>query len=211
MNIIPHSPSRHSLREALNYRGCLICYVLEKYENDWMAYFQYQILTNEKVRQDLIASNGYCNDHFYVMSRLSSPIVNAILTRGLIERDMGEIDKGSFESKRAIHCPACQEMKEQEDFYLKELKNFLSDEAFQKEYEGTDGLCQIHLRKMLNSIDEGLSQFLLKTQGIQLRRLKDELEAFISKVRSTSRDMKEEKNSWWIAIEKLVGKKGLRE
>lgn len=211
MNINPQTPSKCSLRKVLNYRGCLICYVLEKDENDLMAYLQYQIMSNEKVRQNLVSFNGYCNDHFYIMSRLSSPIVNAILTRDLIERGIGEIEKGSFGWAGEINCPACQEMKEREEFYLKEFKALVSDRAFQKEYEGTDGLCQIHFKKVLNLVDEELSQFLLKTQAIQLRRLKGELETFISKVRSISRDMGEEKSSWWIAIEKMVGKKGLKE
>jgi hypothetical protein len=45
---------------------------------------------------------------------------------------------------------------------------------------------------------------------MHLRLLRSELETFISKVRSTSRDMGDEKNSWWVAIEKWIGKKGLK-
>jgi hypothetical protein len=43
---------------------------------------------------------------------------------------------------------------------------------------------------------------------MHLRLLKVELETYISKIRST-RDFREEKDSWWVAIEKIIGKKGL--
>jgi len=99
---------------------------------------------------------------------------------------------------------------EREEFYLEEFDALVSDKVFQGEYEGTDGLCRIHLKKVLNSVEDVLSRFLLTTQVMHLKLLKVELDTFISKVRSTSRDMGDEKNSWWVAIEKWVGKKGLR-
>jgi len=204
------SKMERSLREALNYRGCLICHVLDKDETDFIAQLQYETIKDEKVRQDLVSSNGYCNFHFYMMSRLSSPIVNATLAKDLIERDLGEIEKGSFESTRGANCPGCRYMREREESYLEEFAALVSDKVFQKEYEGTDGLCRIHLKKVLNSVEDELSRFLLTTQVLHLRLLKVELDTFLSKVRSTSRDMGEEKDSWWVAIEKMVGKKGLR-
>jgi len=200
-----------SLRKVIGYRGCLVCYMLEKDESDLMAQLQYQTIREEKVRRDLVSTNGYCNFHFYQMSRLSSPIVNAILARDLIEREIQEIDGGSFGSNWRIDCPVCHYVAEREDFYLTEFETLLPDRVFQKQYKGTDGLCRIHLRKVLNLLKEGeLYRYLLTTQVLHLRILRSELETFISKVRSTSRDMGDEKNSWWIAIEKWIGKKGLK-
>ena len=105
----------------------------------------------------------------------------------------------------------CRYIAEREDIYKKEFNTLLQERSFQKEYEGTDGLCRIHLERVLNLMKEGeLCQFLLTTQVLHLRILRSELETFISKVRSTSRDMGDEKHSWWIAIEKWIGKKGLK-
>ena len=199
-----------SLREVFGYRGCLICHVLDKDETDYMANLQYQTIEDERVRQDVVSSNGYCNFHFHVMARLTSPLVNAVLTKDLIEREIREIENGSFESNWEIDCPVCHYVEKREEVYLKEIETLLPDKAFQKEYEGTDGLCRAHLKKVLNSVEDVLSWFLLTTQVMHLKLLKVELETFISKVRSTSRDMGDEKNSWWVAIEKWVGKKGLR-
>jgi DNA-binding XRE family transcriptional regulator len=200
-----------SLREALNYRGCLICQVLERDEADFVAQLQYQTIKDERVRQNLVSSNGYCNFHFYQVARLSSPVVNAILTKDLIEQEIGQIENGSFKPNLEIDCQVCSSVAEREEYYLQELKTLLTDKAFQKEYEGTDGLCRIHLRRILNlSKENELSRFLLATQVMHLKLLKIELETFSSKVRSTQKDMGEEKNSWWVAIEKWVGKKGLR-
>lgn len=200
-----------SLREALRYRGCLICYVLDKDESDFMAQLQYDTVREEKVRRDLVLTNGYCNFHFYQMSRLSSPIVNAVLAKDLIEEEIKGKKRGSFGAVWRIDCPACRHVEDRENFYLQEFKTFLQERSFQKEYESSDGLCRIHLKRNLDLLGESeLSHFLIATQVLHLKLLKLELETFISKVRSTSRDMGPEKDSWWVAIEKWVGKKGLK-
>jgi len=201
-----------SLREALRYRGCLICHVLDKDESDLMAQLQYKTVTEEKIRRDLVSSNGYCNFHFHQMARMTSPIVNAILTRDLIDKEIEAIEGESLDPTSRIDCPVCHDTAKREDFYLKELGVLLQNKAFRMEYEGSDGLCRGHLKRAMNDLNGSeSSQFLLTTQLMHLKLLKVDLEIFISKVRSTSRDMGDEKNSWWIAIEKWVGKKGLRE
>jgi len=200
-----------SLREALEYRGCPICHVLDKDEFDFMATLQYQTIHEEKVRQDVVSANGYCNFHFHQMARLASPAGNALLTKDLIDAEIKEIEKGSFEPTLRIDCPVCKYADEREEFYVREFRALLFEKSFQKEYEATDGLCRIHLKGVLNLLQGGeLHQFMLASDMMHLRLLKVELETFISKVRSTSRDFKEEKNSWLVAIEKMAGKKGLK-
>jgi len=202
---------KRSLREALGYRGCLICHVLDKEETDFMAQLQYQIIKEDKVRQDVVSSNGYCNFHFHQMARLASPIGNAILTRDLIVAEIKEIEKGSFGPALRIDCPICNYADEREEFHVKEFRVLLPEKSFQKEYEATDGLCRIHLKRVLNLLQGGeLHQFMLASHMMHLRLLRVELETFISKVRSTSRDFREEKNSWLVAIEKMAGKRGLK-
>jgi len=202
---------KRSLREALGYRGCLICHVLDKEETDFMAQLQYQIIKEDKVRQDVVSSNGYCNFHFHQMARLASPMGNAVLTKGLIDSEIKEIERGSFGPTLRIDCPVCKYADEREEFYVKEFTALLSERSFRKEYEATDGLCRIHLKRVLNLLQGGeLHQFMLASHIMHLRLLRVELETFISKVRSTSRDFKEEKNSWLVAIEKMAGKRGLK-
>jgi len=200
-----------SLQVALEYRGCLICHMLDKDETDFMANLQHQTIKDEKVRQDVVSSNGYCNFHFHQMARLSSPMVNAILTKDLIDVEIKEIERDSVGPILKIDCPVCKYAAEREEFYVKEFRALLSEKSFQKEYEATDGLCRIHLKGVLDLLQGGeLHQFMLTSHMMHLRLLKAQLETFISKVRSTSRDFKEEKNSWLIAIEKMVGKRGLK-
>jgi len=55
-----------------------------------------------------------------------------------------------------------------------------------------------------------LNQFLRRTQLMHLKKLKGELQVFINKGGRTSREIGKEKNSWWVAIEKQIGKKGLK-
>ncbi len=200
-----------SLREAFNYRGCAICHVLDRDESDFMAQLQYQIVKDEKIRQGVVSSKAYCNFHFYQMARLTSPIVNAVLAKDLINKEICEIEYETSGITDEVDCSVCNHAIEREDFYLEQFKALLHERSFQKEYDGTDGLCRIHLKRVLDSLKESdLSQYLLKTHLMHLKLLRVELETFISKVRSTERDMGSEKDSWWIAIEKWVGKKGLR-
>ena len=91
---------KRSLREALGYRGCPICHVLDKEETDFMAQLQYQIIKEDKVRQDVVSSYGYCNFHFHQMARLASPMGNAVLTKGLIDSEIKEIERGSKSAAR---------------------------------------------------------------------------------------------------------------
>jgi len=199
-----------SLREAFGYRGCLICHVLDRDETDFMAQLQYQTIKEEKVRKDVVSANGYCNFHFHQMARMASPIGNAILIKDLIKEEIREIEEKTSGMKDEVDCSVCNYVIDCEDFYLEEFKALLQEGSFQQEYDSTDGLCRIHLKRVLDSLKESeLRQYLLKTQLMHLKLLGVELETFISKVRSTSRDFKEEKNSWLVAIEKMVGKKGL--
>jgi len=205
------SKMERPLRGALNYRGCPICHVLDKDESDFMAELQYRTIKEEKVRQDIVSSNGYCNFHFHQMARMASPVGNAVLTKDLIDAEIKKIERGSFGPTLRIDCLVCKYVDEREEFYVKEFKALLSEKSFQKEYKATDGLCQTHLRRVLNLLKENeLSHFLLTTQLMHMKLLKHELEVFISKIRSTRRDMGDEKDSWLVAIEKMVGKKGLR-
>jgi hypothetical protein len=106
----------------------------------------------------------------------------------------------------------CRFIGEREGFYLREFITVLREKSRQKEYEQTDGLCRIHTIKVLNLLDENeLSQFLRHTQLTHLKKLSAELQAFISKGGRTSREIGQERNSWWVAIRKWVGRKGLPE
>ena len=202
----------HSLKEAFGYRGCPICRVLDKDEYNFMCHWQHRTFKEEKARQDLVSANGYCNFHFYEMARLTSPLVNAVVVKDLIDKEIEEIEKGAFQSLEKIDCPVCAYLGQREDFYLQEFKTLLQEKLDQENYEKTDGLCLIHLRRILNLLKGSeLSQFLLFTQAAQLKKLSLELQNFISKSGRASKAMGPEKNSWWVATKKRVGKKGLRE
>jgi hypothetical protein len=166
----------------------------------------------EKTREDLVFAKGYCNFHFYEMARLTSPLVNAVVVKDLIDKEVEEIEKGAIPSPGKIDCPVCRYVGQKEEVYLREFTTLLQDEAIQKKYEGTDGLCRVHMKKILYPLEGNeLGQFVLRTQLSQLKNLKEELQNFISKGGRGSREMGREKNSWWIAIKKMVGKKGLGE
>jgi len=184
--------------------------VLDREESDFMATLQYKTFKEEKVRLDVVSANGYCNFHFHQMARMASPMGIAVLTEELINAEIKEIERGSFKPTLRIDCPICKYADEREESHVREFRALLSEEPFWKEYEATDGLCRIHLKGVLNLMQAGeLHEFMLTSHMMHLKLLKVQLETFISKMRST-RDFKEEKDSWLVAIEKMVGKKGLK-
>jgi len=210
MNVKPRHQLKRSLYEAFEYRGCPICHVLDREESDFMATLQYQTFKEEKVRQDVVSANGYCNFHFHQMARMASPMGMAVLTRDLINAEIKEIERGFFGPTLRIDCPICRYADEREESHVKEFRDLLSEESFRKEYEVTDGLCRIHLKRVLSPLQgDMLHQFMLASHMMHLKLLKVQLEIFISKMKST-RDFKEEKDSWLVAIEKMVGKRGLK-
>jgi hypothetical protein len=183
---------------------------MDKDEIDFMCRFQGQTLKEEEVRRDLISLRGYCNFHFHEMARLTSPVVNSVVARDLIEREIQEIEKGSFPSGESPRCPVCRYVTGREEAYLEGFAGLLGDDRFQCEYELSDGLCLMHLKKVLN-LPQGrnLGDLLLLTQVKHLKSLKAELETFLEQDRSKGRIRGREKNAWLIAIQKLVGKRGL--
>jgi len=198
----------NSLKEAFGYHGCPICALLYQEETDFICHFQGKAFKEEKVRQDLVSSNGFCNFHFHEMARLTSPLVNAVLTKDLIDREIKEIEGGFY---GRIECPVCGYLDQREGLYLQEFTTLLGDASVQQEYKEGDGLCRIHLERVLNLFGKNeLNQFLRRTQLMHLKKLKGELQVFINKGGRTSREIGKEKNSWWVAIEKQIGKKGLK-
>jgi len=209
MDTKPQDQMKRSLREAFRYRGCPICHVVGQEEADFMATLQYQTFNEEKVRQEVVSENGYCNFHFHQMARMASPVGVALLAKELIHREIREIETGSFDTVLGIDCRICRYTEEIEAWYVRGFKRLLCEESFQKEYEATDGLCRIHLKKVLDLTEESqLGSVVLSFHGTHLRLLEAELETFILKMKTT-RDFGEERDSWWVAIEKRVGRKGL--
>lgn len=202
----------HSLREAFEHRGCPICLRLDKDEYDFMCRYQYQTLKEEKVRQDLVSSDGYCNFHSYEMERLTSPLVNAVVAKDLIDREIRAVEEGLIPSREGNDCPVCRYVRQREDSYLREVKSLLPEESFREEYERTDGLCRIHLKRIFSSLERSeLGQFLLRAQVGHLKQLRLELEQFIDQGGTISKARGRVKNAWRIAINKRIGKKGLKE
>jgi len=202
----------HSLKKALEYRGCPICQMLDKDEYDFMCRFQYQTIKEDKVRQDLISSNGYCNFHFYEMARLTSPMANAIVAKDLLDREIREMEEGLLPSVGRNDCPVCRYVRQREDCCLQEFQSLLPEKSFQEEYERTDGLCRIHLKRILSLLEGNeLGQFLLRTQVEQLKQLRLELEESLGQGGTTLQERSRGKKAWWIAIKKRAGKKGLKD
>ena len=135
-----------SLKEALGYRGCPICWKLDKDELDFMCSLQ-GALKEEKIRQVLASSNGFCNFHFHEMARLTSPLVIALVASDMIDKEIEKIERETSCLPSRSDCPVCEFLGQRDRFYLEECVALLHESCGQREYEKTDGLCRIHMEK----------------------------------------------------------------
>lgn len=201
----------HWLQEAFRFRGCPVCHRLDGDEIDFMCRFQGSTLQGEEVRRQLVSSRGYCNFHFHEMARLTSPAVNSVVTRDLVHREILDLERGFVSSGEGRQCPVCRLVTEREEFYLREFTLLLKEDRIQGEYESSDGLCRVHLEKVILLPGGGaLFPLLLATQGRHLQRLKAELDAYLMQDTPRRKVRGREKNAWMIAVQKLVGKRGLQ-
>ena len=170
-----------------------------------MCRLQGHAIEEEKIRQDLVSSNGFCNFHFHEMARLTSPLVNAVLTKDLIDKEVKEIEGGFHPPPGKIECPVCRFIGEKGDFYLREFITVLREKSKQKEYEQTDGLCRIHTIKVFYLLDENeLSQFLRHTQLSHLKKLSTESSFYIQRRTNFARNRQGEK--FLVGGHKKVGR-----
>jgi hypothetical protein len=130
----------------------------------------------------------------------------------LVDKEIKEVEAGLYLPPGRTECPVCRFTQERDGVYLEEFITILREKSGQNDYERTDGLCRTHTIKVLNVLGENeLAQFLRQTQLMHLRKLREELQACIDKGGKNSRGVGKEKNSWWVAIQKWVGKKGAPE
>lgn len=177
-----------------------------------MCQLQYQAINDEEIRINLIRANGYCNFHFYEMARLTSPAAISRVVRELVQKEIERFQDNLFPGPRIIDCPVCKYLKEREDFFLEEIVTLLWEEEFRKKYEGTDGLCNLHLQRILSlpNIDS-LGIFLTEAQLRQFQRIKMQLDDELGISEMVPSNRKRESISWVSGMRKIAGKKGLRD
>jgi hypothetical protein len=223
--------TRIRIIEAFSSDGCPLCAMLRRDEFDslcqWVGLSE-EIAKDSAQRKQFLTAGGFCNYHFWQFERMNTHYGSAGIAVQLIEKLLqilrthkqkyfaDAIKYKGCHSKIQLNdnnaeCPLCCELCEKERVYLKELLAILRQNEYRSRYEKICGLCMPHLMKVINYIDDiSFLKFLFKTEIDQLEKVKTDAAGFVGKRYPPLRweQTDNEKNSWFRAIEKIVGRSG---
>jgi len=203
---------------------CPICSLLRQNEFDllchWVGVSDEKHRTSNE-RDKLLKSRGFCNYHFWEFERIGGSYGSAEVGMGIIEEiiDILQIEeRGNLFSSllghyRNLDCPLCADMGEIEAGYIKELMFLLGFHDNRDKYAAGWGLCFPHLIQIVMQLkDDLIISFLLETAKSKLETVKLNAGEYICKRHPplSWEQTKDEENSGFRAIEKLVGRRGTK-
>jgi len=199
--------------ESFSSGRCPVCALLQEDEYNYLCHWvgasgeKYKY-SDERFR--LLKLNGFCNYHFWRLERINTYYGSARICVGLIEKIIDDLQ--NQKDRLGANCPVCEDLKANESEHIKELISLLDSRDNRRRYAEGWGVCIPHLMKALTytNSDNHLASFLVKTEKKQLERVKVNALELIRKRHSSLRwqQTDDEKNSWFRAIEKLVGRRG---
>jgi len=212
-----------ALKNTLGGELCPICALLRRGEFDLLCKWVGKSGLKDgatKERTRLLNSNGFCNYHSWELSKINSMYENAVISADLMKKIKG-ICALIKESKsiigrlkdyyNSVACPVCVDLKELESAYLGELINLLDNNENRVKYAQGAGLCMPHLILLAEQArSDSLAKFLLKTEVSQLDKISIDAISLVNKRDPPLRweQTEAEKDSWYVAFEKLTGRRG---
>lgn len=209
-----------ALQEAFEKEGCALCRISEHAVKRALAHVLYDMVNDPAVRQQIRASLGYCNRHAWQLQALGGNALGlALLYRDAVLELQEQLNKIKpptgrprietlrDQSLRAAtpraECPGCVLQREIEAHHTTSLLNAMADPAFVERFVASDGLCRLHLGRVLQAApDAATFDKLLQAQRSIHTRLIAELNEFIRKndFRFKSEGFGREADSWVRAI-----------
>ncbi len=224
------------LLDELKKPGCPICALAIKDSQQYLDHLFYESVLDVPIRMELLDSFGFCNWHTWKVPALP-PICSpdtgfsifasdllrkfALLAAGMAETVgkkrtlkslFNRISRKSASSIKENACPACRHVAQFESYRLKDLAGFIGEEDFLEAYKASSGICLPHLFLLeKRHSDHPNFPLLLELQLAKAQSLRDTLEEFIRKQDHRFRDevTPDEANAWRVAMEFLVGKRGV--
>ena len=177
---------------------CSICDRLDKAEFDYKCEIQYQVIRNDDVKSNFI-KKGFCNYHFWSIASLITPEAVASMGAMLIENN----------SLLSNSCLVCDHLKKKEVEFINEFVKDATVTASENAARSARRFCQPHFRLIMKQLDVKNAEYFSNIQKLHNEQLLRELKGFIEKRDNRAKRSKNERTSWWRAIENLVGRKGM--
>jgi hypothetical protein len=214
-----------NLFDALNETGCSVCFLVKKSIHKSMDDFLYGSVNDPGVRQEIKASQGFCNRHAWQLQKFGDGLGQAIVYSDLMDivlKQLKEIDE-PYSIKELLKkinpgtatrqiCIFCKQEKDTEGRYISVFWESFDDPEFNSHYKNSFGLCLPHLALTLKKCrNKKFSKELIDIETPKLSSLIAELKEFIRKhdYRFSKEKFGKEGDSWIRTIEKFIGKEGI--
>jgi hypothetical protein len=177
---------------------CCICERLDNFEFTYMSTIQSQITVDDRIESELV-NRGFCNYHFWAIASMTSHKTAAAMGIMFL--------KNNNMSTRG--CLICEYLTEKENELLNEFIKEVTEAVVNKVQQFERSLCNPHFNLIMRCLDTNVAEYLSAIQKGNTEKLVRELKSFEEKSRFDQN--REEKTSWWRAVEKIVGRKGMWE
>jgi hypothetical protein len=187
--------------------------------------FLYESVNDPGLRQEIKASQGFCNRHAWQLQKFGDGFGQAIVYSDLMNiplKRLEEIDE-SLSIKEVLKkispgtgkkqiCMFCKQERDAEERYISVFWESFNDPEFSVTYKSSFGLCLPHIVVALKKCRN--KEFVKEFIGIEVSNLSSligELKEFSRKhdYRFSSEKFGKEGNSWIRVIEKFTGKEGV--
>ncbi|MCM8796699.1 MAG: DUF6062 family protein [Candidatus Omnitrophica bacterium] len=214
-----------NLLDALKEKGCPVCFLLNKSTHKSMDDFLYESVNDPGLRQEIKASQGFCNRHAWQLQKFGDGFGQAIVYSDLMNiilKKLEEIDE-SLPIKEVLKkispgtgkkhiCIFCRQERDAEERYISVFWESFDDPEFSVNYKNSFGLCLPHIASALKKCRN--KEFVKELIGIEAPKLSGligELKEFLRKhdYRFSNEKFGKEGDSWIRAIEKFIGKEGV--
>jgi hypothetical protein len=194
--------TRDDLLAAMRQGACPLCVLVERAERKAVDHFLYDQVNDISRRDALRASRGLCLPHTEMLAEGRSALGVAILSRDILRAMTAELEapggdgglgwlKNRFGTGAVAQiaariepqasCPMCAERPRLEAPLIAGLLHNLRDQAFAAAFDGSAGLCRVHLANTLRAAGAEPGRDIAARQVAIWRRLEAELDEFIRK------------------------------
>jgi len=200
------------LTDAFKKEGCAICRRIGEATFNYVDSLLYENVNDHATREKLKASFGFCVKHSELLFKIGDALGTAIIYKDILNVFLNDLTNKPFNGFiKKDSCPVCIKEFEQTDSDIKIFIDFQKDDEFINGFNSSDGLCAVHLQKIIERVDSSeYKKYLINFHVKKLDALIKDLNELIRKFDYRFSDeeiITNESSSWKRAVKFISGKK----
>jgi hypothetical protein len=208
---------------------CSVCRLTLAGVDRYLRLISLENVNDFETRQQLRQAGGFCNRHAYAWAKLYDALGTAIIYEDMLREAGRKIERGDFAPRKSGGifgrrsggpsgnpfgpCPACEYEDKVEERVISEFAEGFKQAEFRTAYAApqTAGLCMLHFRCVLSSLDESQVGELTLRQREKLAATQAVLHEIIDKMDASKhpnpadRQIGEEREALTRAIWQMIG------